>query len=132
MSTFGLRKRLGNRLRLLRKADRLTQEELASRAGFDPKYLGAVERGQENISLDRIEKLASVLRVDPSEFLQPDTPPIDAPLGEHIQRTTLLLRRSDESKRRLMLQLLEDVSSLYGRTPDGNPEKRPASRRHPG
>jgi len=53
-----LRKLLGQRIRQLRKARGWTQQEVAERAGLDYKYVGAIERGERNITLDNVEKIA--------------------------------------------------------------------------
>lgn len=55
--------RFGRRVRQLRKRRRLTQEQLALEAGLDRSYIGQVERGERNISLSNIEKIAKGLRV---------------------------------------------------------------------
>lgn len=60
------RKRFGATVRHLRVAKGLTQEDLAEAASLHPSYVGGVERGQRNISLDNILKLARALKVHPS------------------------------------------------------------------
>ncbi len=57
-------KLLGRRIRSLRQACRLTQQELGERAGLNYKYLGAVERGEENPSLVVLERIATGLGID--------------------------------------------------------------------
>ncbi|MBI3611537.1 MAG: helix-turn-helix transcriptional regulator, partial [Nitrospirae bacterium] len=59
---------LGRRIRELRKARNLTQEQFGERTGINYKYLGAVERGQENPTVKILEKIARVLRVDLREL----------------------------------------------------------------
>ena len=49
---------LGRRLKTLRKRVALTQEELAERAGINPKYISGIERGRENPTLDTLLRLA--------------------------------------------------------------------------
>lgn len=62
-----LRRNLGARLRHLRKARGWTQQELAARAGMDYKYIGAVERGERNVTIDNVERIVRALRVEPYE-----------------------------------------------------------------
>ncbi len=62
--------RSGNRVRELRKKKGLSQEGLALESGLDRSYVGGVERGQRNISLENIEKLAKALGVTGSELLR--------------------------------------------------------------
>lgn len=58
----------GERLRQLRGARALSQEQLALRAGITPAYLGLVERGQRNPTVNTIEALCNVLNISLSEF----------------------------------------------------------------
>jgi transcriptional regulator with XRE-family HTH domain len=62
------RKRFGGRVRQLRLARELTQEELAQLAGLHPTYVGGIERGERNLGLDNLFKLAGALAVHPSEL----------------------------------------------------------------
>ncbi len=47
----------------------MSQQELAFRCGLDRTYIGSVERGERNISLANIHKIAAGLEVRPSELL---------------------------------------------------------------
>jgi transcriptional regulator with XRE-family HTH domain len=60
----GLNRSFGNRLRELRSASGVSQEELAHRAGLHRTYLGGIERGERNPSLANLYKLAEALGVD--------------------------------------------------------------------
>jgi len=55
--------RFGKRVRELRKKKGLSQEGLALESGLDRSYVGGVERGERNISLENIGKLATALGV---------------------------------------------------------------------
>jgi transcriptional regulator with XRE-family HTH domain len=57
-------------MRRLRAALDLSQEELAELAGLHRTYIGSVERGERNISLDNIAKVAAALKVSPSDLLE--------------------------------------------------------------
>ena len=62
--------RFGARLRELRGQTGLSQEALAAKAGVHRTYLSGVERGERNISLANLEKLARALDVDMSTLLE--------------------------------------------------------------
>ena len=51
-------------LRMARKALGLSQEELADIVGLHRTYVGSVERGERNISMDNMEALAKGVEVD--------------------------------------------------------------------
>ncbi len=59
---------IGPNVKRLRKAKRLTQEALAHGAEIDTRYVGGIERGQENPSVAVLGRLAQVLEVHPAEF----------------------------------------------------------------
>ena len=59
----------GERVRALRAVTGLTQEELGAAAGLHRTYIGGVERGERNVSLMNILRLATALRVDPAELV---------------------------------------------------------------
>ncbi|MGA2319487.1 MAG: helix-turn-helix transcriptional regulator [Solirubrobacteraceae bacterium] len=63
------RARFGERLRSLRATKGISQEELAASSGLNRTYVGSVERGERNVSLLNIHKLAAALGVAPSTLL---------------------------------------------------------------
>lgn len=60
--------RFGNKLRELRLAKGWSQMQLSFECKLDRTYVGGVERGERNISLINIKKLADALGVKPSVF----------------------------------------------------------------
>ena len=64
-----LLKTIGNNIRMHRKKTGLSQEELADSAGLHRTYVGGVERGERNISVLNLAKLASALKVKPHLLL---------------------------------------------------------------
>lgn len=65
------RTRFGLKLIEVRKNRGWSQERLALESGLVRSYLGGVERGQRNIALLNIFKLAESLGVEPSVLLEP-------------------------------------------------------------
>lgn len=68
MSDFQVKALFGNRVRQLRKSRRWSQEDFAHRAGLDRSYMGGVERGERNVSLENIYLIAKALEVPISEL----------------------------------------------------------------
>jgi transcriptional regulator with XRE-family HTH domain len=65
-----IRNKFGEKVRELRRARGLSQEELAFRAGIHRNYLGGIERGERNPALDNISAIAKALGVNLSELLR--------------------------------------------------------------
>jgi transcriptional regulator with XRE-family HTH domain len=68
-------KTLGQRIRARRHELELSQEALADRAAMHWKFVGQVERGQRNLSLHNLLKLASALKTDPGDLVNGLKPP---------------------------------------------------------
>ena len=60
----------GKKVRELRRRKDLSQEEFAELAGLDRSYIGGVERGERNISLLNILKIAVALEVPAARLLE--------------------------------------------------------------
>ena len=59
----------GARVRAARQEVGISQEELADRAGLDRTYVSGIERGQRNLALLNLVRLAGALSLDPGELL---------------------------------------------------------------
>jgi transcriptional regulator with XRE-family HTH domain len=62
-------RRFGKRVRAERDERGISQEELAARADLDRTYVGGVERGERNVSLINIHRLARALGLAPRDLL---------------------------------------------------------------
>lgn len=63
-----IQKRFGERVRELRKRKGLSQEALAFISELDRTYIGGGERGERNVSLLNIYRIAEALEVEPKEL----------------------------------------------------------------
>ncbi|MDF2960679.1 MAG: transcriptional regulator [Paenibacillus sp.] len=59
----GIAKAVGQRIRELRKARGLSQEALGEKGGFHYSNNGQIERGEKNIALSNLAKIAEALEV---------------------------------------------------------------------
>lgn len=68
---FDGRRAFGANLRRMRKSQGLSQEALADLAGLHWTYVGSVERGERNVSIDNMCRLAWALGVELPDLLHP-------------------------------------------------------------
>lgn len=68
MTTQNVTKKFGMRVRELRSEAGLTQEHLAETAELDRSYVGSVERGERNLSIENVCRLATAIGVSPADF----------------------------------------------------------------
>lgn len=114
------RKRLAQRVRLMRTRRGWSQEVLAELSGLNRSYIGAVERAEHNIGLDNIERIAEALETGLPELLDgvgqvPTMPPspegnirtVQKPVIIHRKIFLELLRQCGETHRDLVLIYLE-------------------------
>jgi transcriptional regulator with XRE-family HTH domain len=65
---------VGNNIKSIRTERSLSQEKLAVLTGLHRTYIGAVERGEKNISTKNIEKIAKALAIEPFKLLIENDP----------------------------------------------------------
>jgi len=63
MTTTRIRKAFGKKVRDLRKARGFSQESFADAVGLHRTYIGSIERGEQNVSIDNVAKIAKALKV---------------------------------------------------------------------
>ena len=98
-------KRLGTRIREIRKRLRLNQEEVSHQAGMGLSFYAEVERGIGNPSVETLVKIANALGVSFTELL----------VGEELDRfedVNRLLKGVPAAMRPLILKAFADVANL--------------------
>ncbi|MBE6402242.1 MAG: helix-turn-helix transcriptional regulator [Lentisphaerae bacterium] len=63
-------KKFGIRVRKLRIAQNLSQEVLAQKSDLHRTYIGGIERGERNVSLVNIQKIANALNISLHEIMK--------------------------------------------------------------
>jgi transcriptional regulator with XRE-family HTH domain len=70
-----LQRILGRNLRAYREGKNLSQEAFADELGVHRTYMGGIERGERNLTLKSLERIAERLGLDPLSLLQPTDAP---------------------------------------------------------
>ena len=65
-----INKKVGARIRKYREKREWTQEQLAFESGLHRAYIGHIERGEKNIGLKNLEKIAKALKVNIADLLK--------------------------------------------------------------
>ena len=63
------RKKLGERLKTAREKLSLTQSEVATKAGLNANYYAVVERGEGNLSFEKLQRIMKVLGIKSLDIL---------------------------------------------------------------
>lgn len=98
--------RLGERIRSLRKDRNLSQEQLGEQAGLHTNYIGQVERGEKNVTVESLEKIAAGLGVSLEQLFH-HIDPIKQ-MDELGQIHELLHARSKQDKA-MVLKMIKTV-----------------------
>ncbi len=110
-----LARQVGERIRAIRKVRRWTQEELASRAGLHYTYVGAVERGEKNLTLKSLHRLAGTLGIPMPDLLK-EAAHVREPAATYGSREPcefeMLLQRYPPRVKRQALELLQTALKL--------------------
>lgn len=69
MKVANIKAEVGRRLRDLREEKGWSQEKLGFRADLHRNYIGGIERGERNVGLENIAKLAKALKIRPRDLL---------------------------------------------------------------
>jgi transcriptional regulator with XRE-family HTH domain len=85
----------GKRLKAIRKSLGYSQERVAELANLHRTYVGGVERGERNVSLLNIWRIADALKIDPSTlFAMPGEPTASEMLSGHSPAAKVTLGKS--------------------------------------
>jgi transcriptional regulator with XRE-family HTH domain len=69
-----LQQALGRNLRSFREAEELSQEAFAERMGYHRTYWAGIERGERNLTLQSVERIAGKLKIEPLLLLEGPIP----------------------------------------------------------
>lgn len=101
--------KIGAQIRTLRKQAELTQQELAEKAGVSYKYLGQVERGQVNLSVEKMVEIAYGLSVAPSELID-----VERKESPSFSKARFILAELPNKELAMALDMLESLKRHSG------------------
>ncbi|WP_025720363.1 helix-turn-helix domain-containing protein [Paenibacillus polymyxa] len=110
-----LRKQMGTRIRAIRNAKGLTQQKLADIASLDYRYIGALERGERNFSIDTLEKVLTALNVSISELMYSKEHMTEDEIirQEAIDEFVALTSRLNEEQISILRRVSKEVSHAF-------------------
>lgn len=100
---------IGERIRALRSATRLTQAEVAEKAGLDASFFGQLERGANVPSLRSLYAIAAALSVEPADLL-PRIGKDDKGRDPVLKALDAALERLPARRRRFLLGVVRDIA----------------------
>lgn len=65
-----IEKKLGEKIKLLRKEKKLSQEKLAELSNLHRNYIGQIERGEKSVTISTLIKICEALSIKPSNLLK--------------------------------------------------------------
>jgi transcriptional regulator with XRE-family HTH domain len=109
--------KLGVKIRVLRKAAGLTQEQLAEAAGVSVNFIGYVERGQRAPSIKTLEQIAQALNVPPKKLFEFSDDEASALLYETLIAE---LRKCTPDDFRALIQVAKQLGNRASHVNDGS------------
>lgn len=100
-------KAFGRRVRSIREAAKLTQQEVAERGGLDPKYMSVIENGNVSPTLDTIRSIAKGLNVPIEDLVLLEGEDADAKVLR--KRIEAALDACDDENLRRVYRIVRDV-----------------------
>ena len=107
-----LQKDFGKKVKQLRKLADLTQEQLASKAKMDYKYLGAIERGEKNLTIENIKKISGGLDVEPYQLFLFSNKIVKDEEEVAEDKIKDILENITKEKKKAFLKIMQIVNTL--------------------
>lgn len=99
---------LGLRVRRIREARGITQEELAYLANTQTSHISRIELGQNNTTIDVAHRIAQALQISLSDLLNTENEDIDLiPCDKHIMQAAAYMQASPEDSHEQIVQIVK-------------------------
>jgi transcriptional regulator with XRE-family HTH domain len=102
-----LRLAIGERIRYYRNQKGWTQEQLAEALEIQGTYIGRVERGEQNLQLSTLEKIAEALHINANNLLIDSNEQLEQ--EEFIRRTIALLRNQSQKDQEWAYRVVREM-----------------------
>lgn len=100
---------IGQRIRNYRTQKGLSQEKLAELAGCHPTYIGQLERGEKNATLESVEKIASAMDISLSELFDK----LGKSGGDNIAAKCYdLVASKNEAEQKQLYKMLQEMDKI--------------------
>ena len=66
---MSLNKTIGTNIRFIRVQFKISQEELGNLVGLHRTYIGAIERGETNLTVNTLERISAALNITPNHLI---------------------------------------------------------------
>ncbi|NWG03606.1 MAG: helix-turn-helix transcriptional regulator [Syntrophaceae bacterium] len=117
-----IRKQIGDRIRDLRKKKGLSQEELGWKAKLHYTYIGGIERGEKNVSIITLSKIAKGLGISVNEIFNI---PMDIKDPDKLRASLVKeINQSDPEIVRLVFNLTRELNRLKFQVTSGKERER--------
>ncbi len=110
-----LRKDVGERIRNLRKAGGITQEELGEKAGLNYKFIGELERGRVNVSLDSLGVIAEALGVRIGDLFSKEKIPVQKVFVKVLAKEKNLFSKLSPQEIQLIKKSLRILNKTFSK-----------------
>ncbi|CAN7201612.1 helix-turn-helix transcriptional regulator [Paenibacillus sp. LjRoot153] len=100
---------VGKKVRFYRKAAKLSQEELGALLNIDQSYLGKIERGEINITLETIQKISEVLNIYPHQLFEVVEEKTNKEKSEILNKIDLLLVNLKIDELKTIYRIIKDI-----------------------
>lgn len=112
MTSVDLARAVGEQIRHYRSLKGWTQEQLAAALDTQGTYIGRVERGEQNVQLNTLEKIADALHISVYAFFA--QPPFDQLKNEDwIWQVVMLLKQQDNQEQQRAYRVLKEIFCKY-------------------
>lgn len=104
--------KIGNRIKQLRTAKDISQEELSLVSGLNRAFIGQLERGEKNATVRTIDKICNALEVSLHEFFSFEVDEIDLTTDAFIKLSSIFKELNDEQKEQVVT-IVKQIVSLH-------------------